>query len=471
MRRFAIGPWMTWAGLVVAGCGRTVTPTGANAADATPDIAVAADTPVVAMDVPLPPGDGPVSRPDLGPPLDGPPGCSRFHAADLLFVIDNSGSMAANQAIFSRSLAGLFAAFGAQGASLQVGVVSTDLGTPGSTVPSCANSDLGDDGLLNPIHYGQAIRSHQPWTAAPAGARPSPCTNDPNQYPSFLSFDAASTNPTEFRDRVVCIAYLSTNGCGLEQPLESAYRALVVHDSREQGGNTDPNAGFVRPYAVLGIVMLTDEEDGSVRDCRYAESSVPCTDGIGVFDSTSAGWASTDLNLRFYMYSPGSAQDPTWSLDRYLDPSRPRHGFTSLKPDAPQLVVFGAIAGVPLQMPTTPSGGLDWNTLLGSNADGSDGYTGMSPEGPISMRQRNADPGCSTRVVPACRREGSSYDPTRPECTFPGPYFAHPSRRVAQVVRRFDETYRNGVLGSICRNDYSEFMSAFARQVASRYCP
>jgi hypothetical protein len=448
---------------VLAGCSARVVSTRADAD-------VAADTPVVAMDVPLPPGDGPAPRPDLGPPLDVPPACSRFHAADLLFVIDDSGSMAANQANFSRALAGLFAALGAQGTSLHVGVVSTDLGTPGSTVPSCANSDVGDDGLLNPIRNGQAIRSHQPWTTLPAGARPSRCTTDPNQYPSFLAFDA-TTDVAEFRDDVVCNAYLATAGCGLEQPLESAYRALVVHNPRERPGNTDPNAGFVRADAVLGILMLTDEEDGSVRDCRFAESGVACTDGIGVFDSTSTAWASTDLNLRFYMYSPGSAQDPTWSLDRYLDPSRPRRGFTSLKPNAPQLVVFGAIAGVPLQMPTTPSGGVDWNALLGRNADGSDGYTGMSPEGPVSMRQRNPDPVCSTRVVPACRREGSSYDPMRPACDIIVQYFAHPSRRVAQVVRRFDETYRNGVLGSICRNDYGEFMSAFARQVASRYCP
>lgn len=43
MRRFKIGQWMMWAGLVVAGCGRTVTSTGANAADAAPDTAVAVD--------------------------------------------------------------------------------------------------------------------------------------------------------------------------------------------------------------------------------------------------------------------------------------------------------------------------------------------------------------------------------------------------------------------------------------------
>lgn len=41
-------------------------------------------------------------------------------------------------------------------------------------------------------------------------------------------------------------------------------------------------------------------------------------------------------------------------------------------------------------------------------ADGSDGYTANSAEGPVSMRQGNFDPACPTRVVPPCRREGST---------------------------------------------------------------
>ncbi|MBK6534651.1 MAG: hypothetical protein IPF99_35410 [Deltaproteobacteria bacterium] len=136
-----------------------------------------------------------------------------------------------------------------------------------------------------------------------------------------------------------------------------------------------------------------------------------------MFDSSRSDWASTDLNLRFYMYEPGGAQDPTWNLDRYFDPTRPLRGFTAVKPGAPQLVVFGAITGVPLSLPQRPDSSVDWTTLLGSNPDGSDGYVGMAPEGPFSMRQRNMDPGCSTRVVPSCRREGSAYDQRAPGAT------------------------------------------------------
>lgn len=392
-------------------------------------------------------------------------------AVDLLFMVDNSASMEANGANLAANLSVLIdtltnpprdAMTGTPRyppvRDLHVGVVSSDLGTPGSVVPSCANGDRGDDGLLNPTRNGLALRAHLPWTTAPAGRRPMRCTTDRDQYPSFLAFDAARIDPaqtyqTGFRDDFVCTAYLSTGGCELEQQLESVYRALVVHNPRAMPGNTDPNAGFVRDEALLAIVMVTDEEDGSVRDCRYAEAGVPCTSALSVFDRASPDWSSNDLNLRFYMYNPGSAQDPTWALDRYIDPTRPMRGFTSLKPGHPERVIFSAIAGVPIHLPVTRDGAVDWVALLGSMPDGSNGYTANTPEGPVSMRQRFADPACPSRVAPACRREGSMYDPAA--CTPSAQYFAWPSRRIAEVARRFAVTYNTGSVTSICKNDYS----------------
>jgi hypothetical protein len=404
--------------------------------------------------------------------VDRPAACATQANADLLFVIDNSNSMAENQANLVRNFGTLLHVLTVEGegraiTSLHVGVVSSDLGTPGSVVPSCANSDVGDDGILNPVRNGLAIRTHQPWTTAPPGRLPARCTNDPNKFPNFLRFDAsASTSTTELRDDFICNAYLSIGGCGLEQQLESAYRALVVRNPRSQVGNTDPNAGFVRDDAVLGVFFVTDEEDMSTRDCRYAEMGVSCTEAVSVFDIMSDRWSSNDLNLRGYMYTPGSAQDPTWRIDRYVDPMRPNRGFTSLKPGRPELVVVGALAGVPMAL-TQPGQPVDWNMLLGTDPLGSDGYVGMSPEGPVSMRQRNMDPMCATRVVAACRREGSTRSAT---CDLASQYFAWPSRRIAQVVRHFDERYGNGVIGSICRNDSSPTLLAFGQRVRSRVC-
>jgi hypothetical protein len=409
---------------------------------------------------------------------------------DILFEIDNSSSMAENQANLARNFNTLIDQLVNPPInpatmrpdlppvkSLHVGIISSDLGTPGSVVPSCANSDTGDDGFLNPIKSGLAIRTHLPWTTAPAGRRPTRCTNDPNQYPSFLTFTnvttagSPATDMTEFRDDFVCNAYLSTGGCGLEQQLESAYRALVWRNPRAQTGNTDPNAGLVRDNAVLAIVMVTDEEDGSVRDCRFEEGGVPCTDAVGVFDIMSPDWSSSDLNLRFYMYTPGSRQDPTWAIDRYIDTTRPNRGFTSLKPGRPDLVIFSAITGVPLSLPmrAASSGGgmeVDYDTLLGRRPDGSDGYTGeQTGSGPVSMRQRNMDPMCSTRVVPACRREGS---PAVTTCDPGSQYIAWPSRRVVQVARRFTDRYNSGTVSSICANNYTPALTRTGQLIQSR---
>jgi hypothetical protein len=406
-----------------------------------------------------------------------------IHSVDILFEIDNSNSMTENQANLTRNIGVLLDALvsptvdpatgrerPAPARSLHVGVISSDLGTPGAVIPSCANSDGGDNGLLNPIRNGLAIRTHQPWTTAPAGRRPARCTMDMNQYPSFLTFDAQTTDSATFREDFVCNATLSTGGCGLEQQLEAMYRALIVHDARTRPGNASPNAGFLRDDALLALVLVSDEEDGSVRDCRYAEPGVACRDAISVYDNASRDWGPADLNLRFYSYAPGSTQDPTWPIDRYIDPRNPNRGFTSLKPGRPDMVIFSAIAGVPIELPTTRNAAgeatTDWNALLGSRPDGSDGYAAMSAEGPVSMRARDLDPACPNRVVPACRREGSSHNPSA--CAANDQYFAWPARRIAEVARRFDTTHHNGTLHSICTSDYSGALAQVVERIRSR---
>ncbi len=402
-------------------------------------------------------------------------------SVDLLFVVDNSNSMSAYQqrlgAQFRVLIDELVAPPVVPGTgrpahpparSLHVAVVSSDLGTPGANIGTCnVSPDVGDDGLLNPIRSGRAMAVHRPSSAAgiPAGARPARCTADPNQYPTFLEFDAESSDAAAFSEDFVCNAYLYTGGCGLEQQLESAYRALVVHNPREQAGNTDPNAGFVRPNAVLGIVVISDEEDGSVRDCRYAEAGQPCTDALSVYDLAAVGWGDDDdLNLRMYAYTPGSSQDPTWALDRYFDPRNANRGFTSLKPGHPERVVFAGIVGVPLQVPTA-AGQVDWDRLLGARADGSDAMEGTAAEGAFTMRPNRREPTCPLHnMVPACRQEGTHFDPGTASCSNQGPAYAWPSRRIAEVARRFDRAHGTGTVASICANDYAPAL----RQIVDR---
>ncbi len=463
-------PFPLLSALVLAGCGSTVVRIDYDAGANTPDT----PAPIIDVFVAQDAGNAP-DRPyrfDIPPtPRDVP---LRAGAVDLLLVVDNSNSMVERQLQLANALPALLAALADPSSSrpvrdVHIGVVSTDVGTGGHSIPSCANAEVGDDGVLNPIRSGPALRSHLPWTTLPLEARPLRCTNDPNQYPTFLTWDVGVGSQGELSQDIVCNALLSTGGCGLEQPLESAYRALVTHDAHQPSG---VNGGFLREDAVLAILMLTDEEDGSVRDCTRAEADDPdgdCAmrgDARDVFNNTSGRWASPDLNLRFYRYVPGSAQDPTWSLNRYVDPSRPTRGFLGLKPGHPERVVFGALTGVPVEFSRQLSP-MEWVGLLGSQPDGSDGYVGMTSGGVVSMRQNNPDGECPARMVPACRQEGVA-DPGG--CGNSGrqqPY-AWPARRVAEVVRRFDAGYGNGVVGSICASRYTDFIQRMTAAIQRR---
>ncbi|MEI8255283.1 MAG: hypothetical protein WCJ30_06370, partial [Deltaproteobacteria bacterium] len=285
-----------------------------------------------------------------------------------------------------------------------------------------------------------------------------------------------------------CNAGLYVGGCGLESQLDAVYRALVIHDATDHAGNTSPNAGFLRDDALLAIVVLTDEEDGSVRDCRFANGT-PCEGqgAIDVYNPASTAWSSMELNLRFYMYAPCGPQDPTWPVARYVDPANPAAGLLGLKHGHPERIVFAAIAGVPLDVPMVGTGTearINWTGLLGTpGAGGNDDFCGRdssplaglgSAEGPVSMMAANADPNCSQRTVPACRRQGTTYSPTA--CTTDQQYFAWPSRRVIEVARRFDESTicangtagcHNGLVTSVCSNDYTTAMNQIVDKIQS----
>lgn len=435
---------------------------------------------------------------------------------DLLLEVDNSGSMRENQTNIMAQFEPLINRLvnppdaNMDGRpdyppvkDLHVGVISSDLGTPGANIIGCSNSDLGDDGLLNPIRQGQALQDHLPWAprrgeAAPAGFRPDSC-RDPNQFPAFITFCSGAAGPecdapgstrdsNEFVTNFRCNAGLYVNGCGLEQQLEAVWRAIVWHNPRNTAGNTDPNAGFLREDALLAILMLTDEEDMSVRDCRFARGA-ECTDALDVFQPMSTAWGSANLNLRSYLYTPGSPQDPTWPLERYVNPRDANAGWLALKPGHPERVVFAAITGVPLNIPTTMEAGetrIQWDRLLGApdpadreNFNGRNteemAINEMSAEGPISMRVANQDPNCSERTVPACRREGSEYNAARPPCTTMDQYYAWPARRVVEIARRFDESplcnggpCHNGVVTSICSGDYGAAMRTIVEKIQAR---
>lgn len=453
---------------------------------------------------------------------------------DLLLVVDNSNSMRDNQANFMREIEPLLLRLtnppctsatnptphtcdannssdrrvARPVRSLNVGVVSTDLGAPtGPVALGCANIELGDDGNMNPIRFGGALASHLPWTvspAPPAGFRPASCDESiegglstQNLYPNFITYNTSADDTAGFAEDFSCNAGIYVKGCPVESQLEAVWRALIWHGAGNIVLGPPSNAGFVRPNAVLAIVMLTDEEDGSVRNCAYDIGNPTCNDARSVYQNATAGrWPAVNADLRMYHYMPCSNADPTWNLDRYIDPDDASKGIMALKPGHPERIIFAAITGVPIDVPGSagPSGRyiVDWDRLLGPpGPNGADDFCGRlsqdssldldTPEGHTSMKQFNVDPDClSVRVVPSCRREGST--PPEPGstdfCFTTGQYFALPSRRIVEVARRFDRAplcngspCENGLVSSICKNDYSESIGGIAGAISRRLSP
>jgi len=258
---------------------------------------------------------------------------------DVLFVVDNSGSMREEQATLIREIPRLVRtlstgdrnADGIQDfdpvTSLHVGVVTTDMGSGNQRGVRTCTPGLGDDGILQ-----RMVRE--------------PSRDCLPSYPSG-TFEFLRGEETEaFSTTIGCIVNLGTEGCGFEQPLESPLKALTPANpeiwtaegyapprfydaetglpNRLTGHGTGANAGFLRPNSVLTIVLVTDEEDCSVLNYEIFS-------GAGRF-------MGIPPNIRCNQFAEDA--DIVYPVARYVN------GFVGLR-RSPELLVFSAIVGIP----------------------------------------------------------------------------------------------------------------------------
>lgn len=222
---------------------------------------------------------------------------------DLLFVVDNSRSMADKQEVLALSaqdlVGGLVAppCLDASGAAvpaqdgvcpagsarpfapvrdLHIGVVSSSLG---GIENACDDAEVGLDDrahLLARSADGGLVETHQglgflAW--------------DPDQLyggEADLDVDGPADDDTtailpSLRSMILGVGQL---GCGYERPLEATYRFLVDPEPYEDlvlvGSTATPQgvdeallaqrAAFLRPDSLVIVVLLTDEDDCSIRD-------------------------------------------------------------------------------------------------------------------------------------------------------------------------------------------------------------
>lgn len=185
-------------------------------------------------------------------------GCKKM---DILFVIDNSGSMAEEQANLSTNFPKFIDVLNAAregNLDYRVGVTTTAfpmqiLGIPLGT---------GEQGTL---------------------------LKTPSMTRSWLE----RADP-EIATTFTALAQVGIGGSGQEQPLKAAQSALI--DRVTDGAN----AGFLREDALLAIVILTDEDDQSSNNqgglpFPIPGNNVPVADFVDSFDTVKKGrtqWAT-----------------------------------------------------------------------------------------------------------------------------------------------------------------------------------
>ncbi|MBW2734006.1 MAG: hypothetical protein JRH20_16585 [Deltaproteobacteria bacterium] len=207
---------------------------------------------------------------------------------DILFVIDNSETMFQEQQALGVAFGALIQAIESLDpplATYRIGVISTDVGAGPYTFGGTSTChEGGDEGLLQHTPRGEGC---------------------PASLPLFLQAPSGDLE----RD-FACIASLGLTGCGFEQPMESALKALT-----EQPGND----GFLRFNAPLAIIFISDEDDCSAAD-------------TGLFDPT-------DLTLGTLKTRCVAHKELLHPISRYVS------AFKALR--SPEHLVVAAVTGPP----------------------------------------------------------------------------------------------------------------------------
>jgi hypothetical protein len=216
---------------------------------------------------------------DIGDPTGSNPGCATGDGAcnqiDLLFVIDNSGTMGEEQlnlsANFPLLIDKLQALTDKDGAALNpdvnIMVTTTDLGHPQCTPfqpdgYSPAQGAPQSEACINRIEDFEGLGSSAP-------SVPEACTNGcpvaVEPIDSFIHFEGPMASVTNVpgnnvKGALSCIGPQGINGCGYEAPLEGMLQAINPGAMWNQG-----NKPFLRDGAILAIAIITDEVECSVR--------------------------------------------------------------------------------------------------------------------------------------------------------------------------------------------------------------
>jgi hypothetical protein len=213
---------------------------------------------------------------------------------DLLFVIDNSGTMAVEQENLARNFPLLVrqledlqdSAGNPVNPDVQIMVTTTDFGNPlctpfepdgytparGQPISTACvdrlarftglgtNPDMVPEACMNVCNDSNAAPDGDPFIAFSSTG-----DNIPDSVqPADIDGDGMMDSPVA--QALACIGPQGIDGCGYEAPLENMLQALNPAAEWNQGAKP-----FLRTNALLAIAIVTDEADCSVQDYSVME--------------------------------------------------------------------------------------------------------------------------------------------------------------------------------------------------------
>jgi hypothetical protein len=210
---------------------------------------------------------------------------------DILFVVDNSGSMGEEQANLSENFGRFVSVLEADDvkANYRLGITTTDDSNywckgagvsdaeSGQFVLSSCRSRLGDFYFSGDDTDAEAACTD---FCDLDSIEIQPTTTDDDPNPSVRPWLENIEGATNLPDGVTttqalqCFGPQGINGCGFESHLESMWKSLRL--ARMSGQN---QSGFLRDNAILSIVFVTDEADCSFN--RELQNTVFGEEGVG----------------------------------------------------------------------------------------------------------------------------------------------------------------------------------------------
>jgi len=242
------------------------------------------------------------------------------NSIDILFVVDNSGSMAGEQDQLGKSFSAFATALEERFEDYHIAVVTT--GKKSGACPACDASivkncvnETGEHGRF------QDRLGHITWDVDNANFD---FTSDPTCRVVTKNNKECFYNIAQERG----IALVGTQGCGYERGLAAMKRAL----SKELLGTY--NDGFLRDGAMLAVVVISDEDDcGEVGEVYEL---TPDGGNICYFAAKGVGPEGETVHPD----DPNEKPYELTSVEEYRD------FLVKLKGDRPGMVKFTAITGV-----------------------------------------------------------------------------------------------------------------------------